>query len=142
MTTTEQRGGEVRPFTEFLEDLSHGRTLDELSEGLAEMVAAVKDTGKGGSIVLTVKVEPLKGSNGALKVSDAVVVRAPKHDRRVDVFYADALGSLVKTDPAQPQIDGLAEVATTPAADLREAPAPTAEVRDVAPIPLKTARKA
>lgn len=109
----------ARDFADFLREQAGGRTHAELTEALAEVVAAVRDTGKKGSLQLTISITPLKNSNGALTVGDAVKKVVPAHDRRTSIFYATDGGSLVKDDPAQPAFE-----------ELREVPAP-ANIRSI-----------
>lgn len=100
----------TRPFADFLREQSAGRTHDDLTTGLAEVVAAVKDTGKKGTITLTITVAPLDKNGNALTVTDAIKKVVPQHDRRKSIFYADDAGNLTKDDPMQPTFEGLREV--------------------------------
>ncbi len=102
--------GHVRPFADFLREQANGRTHDELTDALADVVAAVRDTGKKGSVTLTINVTPLKNGGGALTVTDLVKKTVPIHDRRASIFYATPTGSLVKDDPNQPTFEGLQQV--------------------------------
>lgn len=109
----------VRPFADFLHEQAGGRTHEELTEALAEVVAAVRDTGKKGTLTLTLTVTPLKNGGGALTVTDSVKKGVPIHDRRASIFYATNSGSLTRDDPMQPTFEGLQEV---PALAVRELP--------------------
>jgi hypothetical protein len=100
----------TRPFADWLREQSNGRTHDELSEALADVTQAVTDTGKKGTLTLTVTIAPVKNGGGALVVSDAVKTAAPKPDRRTSVFYSDINGNLTREDPRQPTFEGLREV--------------------------------
>lgn len=109
--------GHTRPFADWLREQSAGRTHDELTEALGEVAAAVKETGKKGTITLTISVAPFdKGMGAALVVTDAVKKVVPQHDRRKTVFYADESGNLTKDDPMQPTFEGLREVPATASA--------------------------
>lgn len=103
--TSEQH---AKPFADFL--VGQGQAHDELTDGLHDLVAAVRDTGKAGSITLTIKVEPDKRTDGVLRVTDNVVVKAPKHDRGARIYYQDRAGNLSRTDPNQPELEGLRDV--------------------------------
>ena len=101
----------VRPFSDWLREQQSGRTHDELTDALATLAAAVKETGKKGSISLTITVAPFdKGNGAALTVTDLVKVALPQHDRRKSIFYADDNGNLTRDDPMQPTFEGLREV--------------------------------
>lgn len=105
---------EPRPFATFLLEQNRGRTHQELSHGLRDLVAKVEDTGKKGSITLTITVEPLKGNEDALQVSDVIKLNLPEHNRGASIFFRGRDGNLQRDDPNQTSLfDGL-----------REAPAP------------------
>lgn len=107
----------IRPFADALREMQSGRTHTELSEQLHELIARVRDTGKKGSLTLTITVAPVKNaSENTLTVSDIVTAKLPAHDRRVSLFYADADGNLTRRDPNQLEFESLREVPapTTP----------------------------
>ena len=95
---------EPRDFAAFLVEQSQGRTHAELSEGLRDLVARVIDTGKKGSITLTVAVAPMKDNTGVLVVSDVIKLNLPEHDRSASIFWPDQAGNLVRNDPNQASI--------------------------------------
>lgn len=107
-TTTEDR--HIRPFADWLRDQSNGETHDELTEGLNDLIARVRDTGKKGTLVLTVKVSTLKDDNNILHVTDEIKLNLPEHDRKGSVFYADDENNLVRNDPRQLTFESLREV--------------------------------
>lgn len=100
----------IRPFADWLREQSKGATHDELGEGLHTLIQRVRDTGKKGSIVLTVTVERLKGDHDVLVVSDEIRLKLPEHDRKASLFYPDENGNLSRTDPNQLTFEGLKEV--------------------------------
>lgn len=112
----------VRPFADVLVELSGGRTHTELSEQLHELIARVRDTGKKGSLTLTITVSRVKNAaENTLTVSDDVRAKLPAHDRNVSVFFADADGNLSRKDPNQLEFESL-----------REVPPPTTIVKETA----------
>lgn len=112
----------VRPFADVLVELSGGRTHTELSEQLHDLIARVRDTGKKGSLTLTITVSRVKNAaENTLTVSDDVRAKLPAHDRNVSVFFADADGNLSRKDPNQLEFESL-----------REVPPPTAIVKETA----------
>lgn len=101
----------VRGFSDWLKEQSGGRSHDELSEGLHDLVARVKDTGKKGSLQFTVTVAPFdKHDDAPLVVTDEIRLRLPEHDRKASMFFADANGNLTRTDPNQLSFESLQEV--------------------------------
>ncbi len=109
------------PFSKFLFAQRNGTTHAELTDGLAELVAAVMETGKGGKLLLSIEVKPASKSGGnQLLVSDSVAVKAPKPARSESIFFGGENGSLLRTDPRQPQLP-LTEVPRPTHTELKEA---------------------
>lgn len=106
MTTTPPP---VRPFADFLREQAKGHSHDELSEGLRDLVARVRDTGKKGSITYTVAVEQMKDGD-ALIVKDEIKLKLPEHDRDASLFWADKDNNLTRSDPNQLTFESLREV--------------------------------
>ena len=104
----------VRPFADWLREQSSGKTHEELSEALWDLVARVRDTGKKGTVSLVVTVAPLKNDNDVLVVSDEIKLRLPEHDRKASLFYPDTHGNLTRSDPNQLSFEGLREVGGGP----------------------------
>ena len=59
----------IKPFNEFLLEQGGGRTHNEMGEAIYDLAARVRDTGKKGSVTLTITVEPLKGSSDSRRWS-------------------------------------------------------------------------
>jgi hypothetical protein len=113
---------EPRPFATFLMEQNRGRTHDELSHGLRDLVAQVEDTGKKGSITLTITIEPLKGNEEALTVSDVIKLNLPEHNRGASIFFRGRDGNLQRDDPNQVSLfdnipGGLREAPPPPGVD-------------------------
>lgn len=112
---TEPNPIEPQDFLVFLAAQAGGGTVTELSDGLAELVRRVADTGKKGSIALTVSVEPMKGGDGkTMVVKDSINLKLPEYDRTAGVYFTDEDGRLHRNDPRQIKWD----------MPLREVPAP------------------
>jgi len=107
----------VRPFADFIREQNRGRTHDELGEALRDLVTKVEDTGKKGTLTLTITVEPLKGNEEALQVSDEIKLKLPEHDRGASIFFRGRDGNLQREDPNQPSFDFLREVPPPPGVD-------------------------
>lgn len=111
----------VRPFIETLRELRAGKTQDELADGLSEVVAAVRETGKAGRITLTITVTPAsKGDVSTVFLSDKVTVSAPEFDRPATLFFATPENNLQRQDPNQRNLE-LRSVSEPTIADLRKA---------------------
>lgn len=92
----------ARPFTDFLREHRHGKTHDDLSVALNELVAAVAETNKGGELVLKVKIKPAgREASGAVIVTDEIQVKAPKVERGESIFFVTPENNLTRQDPNQ-----------------------------------------
>jgi hypothetical protein len=100
----------VRPFSDWIREQAGGKSHDELSDALFDLVQKVRDTGKSGSVVYTIKVGPMKGDKDVLVVSDEIKLKLPEHDRKASLFYTDKVGNLTRQDPQQLAFESLREV--------------------------------
>jgi hypothetical protein len=90
--------------TKFLDWLRGHRSgvLDvDLRDAFIGVVQAVRATGKAGSVVLTLKIEPTKGE--MLAVTDKIDAKPPV---LVDpkLYWADFDGTLTRDNPLQPKL--------------------------------------
>lgn len=95
---------QVRPFADFLIDHHSGVTAAELSDKLHELVSAVHDTGKKGTLTLSIVVEPFKGDTETMYVTADIKAKIPEEPRRGAVFFPDADGNLRREDPRRPHL--------------------------------------
>lgn len=112
----------VRPFADFLREIDRGALHEELSEKLHDLVTAVEDTDKGGTITLTIGVKPVeKGSaNDALLVGGKVAVKKPEVARKPSIFFSNG-GNLQRNDPNQMEFEGIRDVSLPPQERERDA---------------------
>jgi hypothetical protein len=99
---SETKVREIRPFTDVLEEVRRGATLDELSKGLNELIEAVVQHQKGGTLTLTVKVKP--SGDRQVAIEDAIKVKAPEPGRGVSLFFVDSDANARRDDPAQSRL--------------------------------------
>lgn len=112
MTTTDNDAstGRVRPFAAILTDIRAGQVADDAAQAMQDLVAAVREHGKKGTLTLQIIVEPMKGNEDALAVSGDVVLKAPKAAPKAAIFFADDDGNLLRDDPKQISLPGLRRV--------------------------------
>lgn len=91
-------------FLETVRQLRAGRTQDELSEKLNQLVQDCRATGKQGSLTLTIKIKPDKGDTGQYFLEDDVKDVGPKFDRGQTMFWGTPEGNLQRTDPNQSEL--------------------------------------
>ena len=98
-----------------LEAHKNGRIITDISAALKQVTAAVQLTGKGGSVTLTMKVNPAsKGDASTLVFLPKVKATVPESEVPGSIFYADADFNLVREDPNQAKLD-LKEAPEAPA---------------------------
>ena len=97
----------AKAFAVFLQDLRDGRAHAELSTTLAELLAAVKETGKAGEITLKLKVKPASRGSDVDKVTitDTVAVKLPKPERGEDFYWLTDDNNLSRNHPRQHSLE-------------------------------------
>ncbi|MDB5458121.1 MAG: hypothetical protein JWP92_3706 [Caulobacter sp.] len=99
-------------FTILLGQIRKGRVVEELTERLSEVTAAVKETGKAGTLTLKLKISPRKGDSYQVTMAASVESKIPRDDLPEGVFFITEDGGLVRNDPNQKEL-ALAPVADT-----------------------------
>lgn len=97
--STKDTERQIKPFAAVLQEIAKGRAHARLSEALADLVIAVAETDKKGTLTLTISVEPTKGMDN-LTVSANCVVKLPT-EQQASIFFADESGQLSRNDPRQ-----------------------------------------
>lgn len=92
--------GNAQDFAVFLVGIDKGRFVRECGEAIQQVVAAIEETGKGGVFQLRFDLKPA-GKSGAITVTPAVVVKAPKLARAESIFFPDQDHNLVRDNPSQ-----------------------------------------
>ncbi len=103
-----------KPFAAFLQEQRRGGLHGELTDRLAEVVQAVQEHGKPGSLTLKLSIKP-NGDGTTMTVSDDISCKTPEPERGAAIFFADDDGNLLRHDPRQLEIP------------VREVPKPEAE---------------
>lgn len=89
----------ARPFMDVLREHRAGRTHDDLTEQLQQLVAAVVETGKGGTITLRLDVKP--HGDGATMVTAHIGTKLPKAQGGGAIFFITPENNLERQDPRQ-----------------------------------------
>lgn len=84
--------------------LGSGRLLDELHDALVVTAEEVVNTGKPGTVTVTLKVSNKCQGDPLVMVDEIVSRSAPKKDPRGSVFYA-INGGLHRDDPRQVKME-------------------------------------
>ena len=112
--TPADNGGFQRPALDLIADINRGRTAEELTEKIHDLITAVMDTGKKGALALNLAFDP-DGKVGdeetpRIKVSASIAVKAPARAVRPSIFYLSDDGNLQRTDPNQLTFSGMRDV--------------------------------
>lgn len=101
----------VRPFNEFLAQQAKGATHAELSEKLNELLTAVVDQGKQGTLTLKLTVKPANTvGTHAVFITDEITMKAPQGARPTSMFFVDSDGNATRNDPNQLEIPAMTVV--------------------------------
>lgn len=95
--------GQIRPIMETLARLQEGKLMDRLSIELNRVVKGVAEstTGKGGTVTLTLKIDPIKRISNGVYVAADVKGKAPEDPPEASMFFYDDDGSLHSRNPLQ-----------------------------------------
>ncbi len=111
----------VNGFLETVCNVRNGGSASELEEALVKVIAAVRETGKRGSITYTLAIAPASaGDSDTLIATDRIAVKVPELSRAATVFFATPDGMMSRNNVKQPELGGF-----------REVPAAISEVREV-----------
>jgi hypothetical protein len=102
MLMPDTKAAAPRPFTQFLQEQRKGGLHEDLSARLAEVVQAVLEHGKQGTVTVALKIKPV--GDGQIQISDDVKVKAPEGEKAASIFYADQDGNVSRTDPRQTEM--------------------------------------
>jgi len=89
---------EPRDYALVLLDLPSAHT--DASQKLHDLIEAVRDTGKGGTLAVTFKVTVGKLDNETVEIVPDVTAKLPKWPLRGEVFYPDKNGNPSKENPS------------------------------------------
>ena len=76
------------------------KTDVELAENLRDLIAAVKDTGKAGSLVVRFDVKLVNPGGSEVIFSDKITAKLPERNREGSIAYTDQLNNLSRRDPS------------------------------------------
>ena len=90
-------------FAAFLATLNRGRSNRDLSAKLQELVEAIEETGKQGSITYTIKIKPQK-AGGMVVLTDEVRASVPRGERPEAVAFIGPNFALLRNPVDQPSL--------------------------------------
>jgi len=97
-------------FLDALTEAREGTALADLHAAILQLVGDVRSIGKKGTLTVTLNIA--LGSANTLVLTDTIKVVSPEPNKDSAIYYADDANRLTRTDPRQPTLKGLREVAT------------------------------
>ena len=98
-------------FTELVDRLADGETTNEASHQLQQLVKACRDTGKSGSLVLTLTISPRYGADEPdIDIDSKVSIRPPARNLMPTKTWADRQGHILLSNPDQDQLPTITEL--------------------------------
>lgn len=91
-----------KPFSDVLGEVENGQLLNELTENVYNIIAAVMETRKQGSLTLAMTFTPT--GKGTVNVDAKFKAKEPEHDRPTTTFFVGKDFSLQRSDPNQPRL--------------------------------------
>lgn len=108
---------EGKPFTDVLGEINGGEFLRDLTKACYEVVQAVMDTRKPGSLKIAVKITPT--GRASVEVDAKLDHTVPEHDKPSTTFFVTPEATLLRSDPSQPRLP-LREVVDQNTGEIRE----------------------
>ncbi|WCS66522.1 hypothetical protein TMCBR2_gp037c [Caulobacter phage TMCBR2] len=98
-----KKGPEPGSFTDLIAGYRNGRLLAELNSEASALALACAQLRKGGSITLTISLDPEQVGNG-FDIHASISTKLPKPKLPKSQAFMDASGRLHRTDPAQAEM--------------------------------------
>lgn len=95
-----------KPFAQLLEQVEFGNLSQEATDAMNDLVHACTETGKAGSITLTIKLKPI-GNTGQMEIDANVKAKQPEPTRGKTFMFCTPDNNLQREDPRQKTLDGL-----------------------------------
>lgn len=100
-TTTTEEIDSGAYFAQVLANISYGDAAATASNQLADLVKAVQEHERNGSLTLTIEVKPRGKDSGQVEVTAKVVSKPPVRDLAPSLFFTTEDGGLVRDNPRQ-----------------------------------------
>ncbi|MEH3055468.1 MAG: hypothetical protein PGN13_16225 [Patulibacter minatonensis] len=136
MPNADKIASSVDRLAEFFTNQRDGQFIVDFADRLEEITRAVQQHRKGGKLVVSISLSPLKKTADALSIRDTIKATVPEAEQPESLFFANDDGELGIEHPSQRRIPGVerrpraSDVGIDPTTDLRQAAAQaTADLR-------------
>lgn len=93
-------------FSKTLSQLNRGELDDELTKVISDVIKAVRETRKQGTVTLSLKIGMLNSrTENQIKITPQVSCKVPELDREESIVFSTADGDVLFDDPNQMKID-------------------------------------
>jgi hypothetical protein len=93
---------------ETLQSVRKGGLVFDLAAKTEELIKAIRETGRGGRLTMTLDIKPMKqGDGNVLMIDDDVKIKAPSLSREATIMFSTRDGLLQRKDPRQREFDGM-----------------------------------
>lgn len=97
---------DITAFSDQVSKINKGATDSELTAEMVRLVKQVRDTGKKGSLTLTMNVQMLGNNNeDVVKITPDIKLSLPKVAQPAAIFWSTADGDLLRNDPQQNELE-------------------------------------
>lgn len=92
----------ARPIFDVLSQIRGGAAINDAAKDLNELVRAVKETNKPGTLTIKLTIEPDKTDSTVVTIQPDVTLKLPKKPRAKGIFYVDEKTyDVTREDPRQ-----------------------------------------
>ena len=105
----EKQQADYQQFSDVLKNIRKGECLLDASEKMAELVKAIRDTGKGGKFVIELTILPLSNVSETVNIVDKISIKKPEKPKGGSIFYTTDSNSLERNDPNQGEFSELSD---------------------------------
>lgn len=102
---------------------------EEATEALNDLVHATTETGKAGSLTLTIKMKPIGGKAGQMELETDVKAKLPAPTKGKTILFTTPDNNLQRSDPRQQTLEGVRDAnqeSSVQQLELRQTPAAAA----------------
>ena len=93
-----------KAFITMLQAINRGMLLHDIDDAMRELVCAIQEQGKKGTLTLTIDMQPDKQAPDVMRITPKVKIKKPEPPAGVALFWPSADGRLERHDPKQRQL--------------------------------------
>lgn len=98
-----------KSFSEVLEQIEFGGVSQQATDELNDLIHAITETGKSGSMTLTIKIKPI-GNTGQVEIDADVKAKQPAPTRGKTLMFCTPDNNMQRENLRQQSIEGLRTV--------------------------------